>query len=111
MRIETEEIDYQDGGARLHGCLIRDADKVGRRRGVLVVHGGGGLDDHARGRARRFAEAGFVAFACDMYGDEVTGNRERTLQQIGELRNSRAAVVRRVEPAVDILSSRPDVDG
>ena len=55
-----------------------------------------GVDDHARGRARRFAEAGFVAFACDMYGEAVTGNRERIMRHIGELRTSRGAIVRRV---------------
>jgi dienelactone hydrolase len=111
VRIETEQIAYRDGDTRLTGFLARDADTVGRRPGVLVVHGGAGIDDHARGRARRFAEAGFVVFACDMYGDEVRGHRERIMRQIGELRNSRAAVVRRVEAAIAILSSRPEVDG
>jgi dienelactone hydrolase len=111
VRLETEQIAYRDGATRLNGFLARDADHGGKRPGVLVVHGGAGLDDHARGRARRFAEAGFVVFACDMYGDEVTGNRERIMRHIGELRNSRAAVVRRVEAAIEILSSRPEVDG
>ena len=46
-----------------------------------------------------------------MYGDEARGDRDRIMRQIGELRNSRAALVRRVESAIDILSSRPDVDG
>ena len=111
MNIETEPIVYRDGDTRLNGFLARDADHPGPRPGVLVVHGGAGLDDHARGRARRFAEAGFVAFACDLYGDEVTGNRERTLRQISELRNSRAALRRRVDAAIEILASRPGVDG
>jgi dienelactone hydrolase len=111
VRIETEEIVYRDGDTRLNGFLARDAEHVGKRPGVLVVHGGAGLDDHARGRARRFAEAGFVVFAGDMYGDEVAGHRERIMRQIGELRNSRGALVRRVEPAIEILLSRPEVDG
>jgi dienelactone hydrolase len=111
VRIETEQIVYRDGDTRLTGFLVRDADHIGQRPGVLVVHGGAGLDDHARGRARRFAEAGFVVFACDMYGDEARGHRERVMRQINELRNSRAALVRRVEAAIEILSSRPDVDG
>src|SRR5580765_7984732 len=111
MRLETEPIVYRDGDVRLNGFLAIDADRAGTRPGVLVVHGGAGLDDHARGRARRFAEAGFVVFACDMYGVDVTGHRERTMRQIGELRSNRAALARRVEPAIDILASRPDVDG
>jgi dienelactone hydrolase len=111
MRLETEQIVYRDGDARLNGFLAIDADRAGKRPGVLVVHGGAGVDDHARGRARRFAESGFVVFACDMYGDGVTGNRERIMRQIGELRNNRTALVRRMQPAIELLSSRPEVNG
>jgi len=111
MRLETEPIAYADGDARLNGFLAIDADRAERRPGILVVHGGAGLDDHARGRARRFAEAGFVAFAGDMYGEAVTGNRERTIRHIGELRSSRTALFQRVQAGVDILSSRPEVNG
>jgi dienelactone hydrolase len=111
MRRETEEIIYRDGDTRLSGWLAIDADRAGRRPGILVVHGGAGLDEHARGRARRFAEAGFAAFACDMYGEGVTGNRDRTMRHIEELRNNRAALARRVQAAIDVLLSRPDVDG
>src|SRR5580765_4866956 len=111
MRLETEQIVYRDGDARLNGFLAIDADRAGKRPGVLVVHGGAGVDDHARGRARRFAESGFVVFACDMYGEGVTGNRERTIRHIGDLRNNRAALVRRMQSAIEILSSRAEVDG
>ena len=111
MRLETEQIVYRDGDGRLAGFLVIDAERAGKRPGVLVVHGGAGVDDHARGRARRFAEAGFVVFACDMYGKGVTGNRERTMRHIGELRTSRGAIVRRVQAASEILLSRPEIDG
>ena len=110
MRLETEQIVYRDGDARLTGFLAIDADRVGKRPGVLVVHGGAGVDDHARGRARRFAEAGFAVFACDMYGEGVSGNREQIVRHIGELRINRGMVVRRVQSALDILSARPEVD-
>src|SRR5207342_169857 len=76
MRLEIEPIAYRDGDARLNGLLVVDADRAGTRPGVLVVHGGAGIDDHTRGRARRFAESGFAVFACDMYGEGVTANRE-----------------------------------
>jgi len=111
VRLETEQIVYRDGDATLTGFLVIDAERAGKRPGVLVVHGGAGVDDHARGRARRFAEAGFVAFACDMYGEGVTGNRERIMRHIGELRTSRGAIVRRVQAASEILFSRPEIDG
>ena len=111
MKLETEPIGYGDGDRRLTGFLATDSERAGKRPGVLVVHGGAGVDDHARGRARRFAEAGFVAFACDMYGEGVTGNRERIMRQIGELRTSRSAIVQCVEAATQVLLSRPEIDG
>src|SRR5438105_9150132 len=111
MRLETEQIVYRDGEVRLDGFLAIDADRAGKRPAVLVVHGGAGVDDHARGRARHFAEAGFVVFACDMYGEGVTGNRERIIRHIGELRSNRGAAVRRLQAAIDVLSSRPEADG
>ena len=111
MRLEIEPIAYRDGDARLNGLLVVDADRAGTRPGVLVVHGGAGIDDHTRGRARRFAESGFAVFACDMYGEGVTANRELIIRQIGDLRSNRPALVRRVQSAIEILSSRVEVDG
>ena len=105
MRLETEQVAYQDGDARLNGFLAIDADRAGKRPGVLVVHGGAGIDDHARGRARRFAESGLAVFACDMYGEGVTGNRERIMRQIGELRSNRAVLVRRRVSAPPLIHS------
>lgn len=50
-----------------------------------MVHGGRGLDEHAKERTRRLAARGFVALACDMYGAGVAGNRERVLATIKAL--------------------------
>ena len=58
------------------GVLVLDDDRSDQRPGVLVIHGGAGLDDHAREQAHRYAELGCVAFACDMYGRGVAGDRE-----------------------------------
>lgn len=111
MQIETADIAYREGDARLKGFLAFDSSRSDRRPGVLVVHGGAGLDDHSRGRARRFADEGFVALACDMYGEGVIGNRERTMSTIQQLRSDRQALVRRAQPAIDALRSHDLVDG
>jgi dienelactone hydrolase len=111
MAITGETVVYRDGESELRGFLVRDSARDDRRPGILVVHGGAGLDDHAKGRAHRFADAGFVAFACDMYGHGVAGHRERVLQQIATLRSDRASLCRRARPAIDLLASHPQVDG
>jgi len=111
MAIQTQEIEYHDGDAELAGLLSWDDARDQRRPGILVVHGGAGLDDHAKGRARRLAEFGFAAFACDMYGKGAAGNRERVMARIMELRSDRAKLCQRASAGVEVLASQRWVDG
>lgn len=71
--IHTESVDYVVAGERHIGYLAYD-DSAGdaARPGVLVVPEWWGLNDYAKERARQLAEAGYVAFAADMYGDGQT---------------------------------------
>lgn len=111
MEIISEAVAYRDGEAELNGELFWDRGRPGKRPGVLVVHGGAGLDDHARGRARRMAELGFVAFACDMYGRGVPGDRQRIMARIAELRASRDVLCRCARAGIEVLASHTQVDG
>jgi len=83
--------------------------RVRQGPGILVIHGGAGLDDHAK--RRRLAELGFVVFACDMYGNGVTGNRERVMARIAELRGDRSRLCQRARAGIEVLASQPRVDG
>jgi dienelactone hydrolase len=65
VKLKEEIIDYRDGNAELSGLLVWDGNEA-TRPGILVVHGGARLDDHAKSRAREFAELGLLVFACDM---------------------------------------------
>jgi dienelactone hydrolase len=67
--VKTLDIEYQADGARLVGYLAVDDAMPGKRPGVLVAHEGFGLNEHAKGIARRLAELGYVAFALDYHGD------------------------------------------
>jgi dienelactone hydrolase len=90
---------------------VYDDTRQYRRPGILVFHGGAGLDAHAEGRAQRFAELGCVVFACDMYGDGVPGDRERVMSQINALRRDRERLCKRAQAGIDVLVSNPQVDG
>jgi dienelactone hydrolase len=61
----------------------------------LVVHGGAGLDERARGQAGRYAAFGYVVLACDMLGDGVAGDRGRIVRCLTALRDDPAFMVRR----------------
>jgi dienelactone hydrolase len=107
----TQKIHYRDDTTNLSGVLILDDDNPLKRPGVLIVHGGAGLDAHARKQTQRFAEAGYVAFACDMYGSEVNGNRTRVMQEINLFRGDRARISGRVKAGLDVVRSHPHMDG
>jgi dienelactone hydrolase len=111
MTTNTQAVAYRDGDTELTGEFAWDAERADKRPGILVVHGGAGLDSHAKGRAKRLAELGFVAFACDMYGNGVAGNRERVMARIAELRDDPVKLWQRARTGVDVLLSHPQVDG
>jgi dienelactone hydrolase len=69
--MKTETIEYKDGDVTLRGYLAYDEKKSGKRPGVLVMPEAFGLGEHAKKRAERLAELGYVAFAGDPYGDGV----------------------------------------
>ena len=111
MKLAAQTIKYRDGDIELSGLFYWDDSDDCKRAGVLVVHGGAGLDEHAKAHARKLASRGFVAFACDMYGNGVAGNRERVMARIAELRTDTAKLCRRAGAGMDVLASHPKVDG
>lgn len=110
MALTTQQIPYHDGETALSGLLVWDAAREEKRPGILVVHGGAGLDDHARGRAHRFAEQGYIAFACDMYGDGVAGDRARVMACIQDLTGDPDRLCRRAQAGLAVLAAHPLVD-
>lgn len=110
MNLREESVEYRDGDVVLDGLLVWD-EQDGARPGVLVVHGGAGLDDHARGRARQLAELGLPVFACDMYGKGVAGDRDRVMASINHLLGDRNRLAHRALSGVNVLASHPGVNG
>src|SRR5437868_370395 len=75
--VKTKSISYKYNGVTFKGHLAWDDAVKGKRPGVLVVHEWWGLNDYARKRAEQLAALGFVAFACDMYGEGKTTEHPR----------------------------------
>ncbi len=102
----TRPLPYRDLDTALTGALY--APGTGPRPGILLVHGGAGLDDHARDQARRYAELGYTVLACDMYGNGVAGNRERTMTMVKALRDDPDLLVRRARAGLTALADCPE---
>lgn len=108
--ITTETVEIlRPHGAPLPGYLAKP-DAVGRAPGVLVIHEAAGLNDNIRDIAGRFARAGYVALAVDLFAD---GNRVLCMLRVmGEalLRPLNNAGLRSLRDSVDWLQRRPEVD-
>ncbi len=111
MQISAQPLAYSDLDTPLTGMLYRNEALPGRRPGILLVHGGAGLDEHAREQARRYAALGYVVHACDMLGEGAAGDRERVIQCLTALRDDPALLVRRGRAGLAALSGCPDADG
>ena len=63
------ELPYSVGGKSFIGYLAYPEAPAGSapRPGVLVCHDAAGLGEHAKTRARRLAELGYVAYALDIF--------------------------------------------
>jgi dienelactone hydrolase len=84
--LTTRTVAYADQDTALTGELYWDTGAA-PRPGILLIHGGAGLDDHARGQASRYAGLGYVVFACDMLGDAVAGDRARVIGSLTAMRD------------------------
>ncbi len=102
--IATRDVTYNDLDVRLTGVLHWDQAQDGPRPGILLIHGGAGLDDHALAQARRYAKLGYTVLACDMYGEGVADDRERVMATVTALRDDPPSLVRRGLAGLTALS-------
>ena len=97
MATATRTVTYNDQETALTGFLAWDDAARHPLPGLLLVHSGAGLDDHAKGQARRYAAHGFAVLACDMSGHrpEFPGAEEPRHRDLAQhLRQQRGVVVR-----------------
>jgi dienelactone hydrolase len=101
-------IDYAANGRDYRGFL---ADGSGGKPapGILVAHEGGGLTDHAKGRAERLAELGYVAFALDLFGDQAPSLDDK-MALVRTLRADTTELRARGSTALAVLTSQASVD-
>jgi len=110
--VQDKQIEYRDGETILRGHLYwDDRFEQKQRPGVLVVHEWWGLNAYARMRARMLAEAGYVAFAPDMYGDNrVTEHAAEAKGWMQQITANQAAWQQRARLGLEQLQQLPQVD-
>jgi dienelactone hydrolase len=109
--MKTQDIEYHADGARLIGYLAVDDAKAGKRPGIIVAHEGGGLTDHAKNSARRLAEAGYIAFALDYYGEgKPLTDMAEVMPRLGKWMADPTGIRVRAHAALEVLMRQPETD-
>jgi dienelactone hydrolase len=104
-------VRYKDsGGTELNGYLVHDADKAGRRPGVLVFHEWWGITEHVRNEARYFAGLGYSAFVADLYGGRTADNPEDAGALMNRLMGDVMVVNARLNAAREQLANHATVN-
>jgi len=106
--METKDVVYKSGDKTLTGYLA-DGSNGRKVPGILVCHQGSGLRDHEKERARMLADLGYVAFALDVYGEEVTG-RESAMALLNGLVQNQKLWDERILAGLAQLKAQPNVD-
>jgi dienelactone hydrolase len=110
--VKTEAVTYTHNGTTMKGLLAYDDAVTGKRPGVLVVHEWWGLDDFAKKRAEQLAGLGYVAFACDMYGEgKLARHPSDAGKMAGEVRKNVGTWMGRADAALKVLKGHDRVDG
>ena len=107
----TRPVSYADGATQLDGVLAWPESADRPLPGVLLIHGGAGLDDHARAQAARYAELGYTVLAADMFGPGIAGNRDRVVATLTELRDNPGVAVRRAGAGISALAACSEARG
>jgi dienelactone hydrolase len=109
--VKTKDITYTYDGKSFKGMLAWDDAVQGKRPGVLVVHEFWGLNDYAKHRAEVLAKLGYVAFACDMYGDaKSTQHPKEAAEFAGEVRKNTKTWQGRALASLKVLEDCDKVD-
>lgn len=109
--MKSEPVDYRDGDVTLKGVVYYDETKSGKRPGVLVNPEAFGLGIHAKTKAERLAQLGYVALAADPYGNgAIAKDLNEAMKLATPLFENVDKLRGRAHSALKTLSGLPQVD-
>lgn len=112
LAVSTETIHFVNDQFTIRALLARPTDRPGRLPAVVLLHEWWGLNAHAVGVARRFAEEGYAVAALDLYsrqGYAVTANPAEAARLMTAL--STQGALRDINALVQHVRALPYVDG
>jgi dienelactone hydrolase len=112
MAIISEAVIYSAFGRTMLGRFFHDDTVRARRAGVLVFPEGFGISEHTYETARRLADLGYVALACDLYGEAlyIKGGGGEIAVLCSQIRATTGGLFEIGKSAYEVLCARADVD-
>jgi len=110
--IEAYDVTFASGGSQIRAYMARPK-APGTYPGVIILHEAFGLVEHERDVARRFANAGFIALAPDVYSRI---GAPRNASDMAEVRTKMFGLkddelVRDFEAAADLVRAESQCNG
>ncbi|MFF1422839.1 dienelactone hydrolase family protein [Streptomyces sp. NPDC058280] len=102
-----QNVSFPSAGTTAYGYLA--VPPAGHGPGIIVIQEWWGLTAHIKDITDRFARAGFVALAPDLYGGQVAHDSDEALRMMAELPTERGVDL--LSGAVGYLLARPETDG
>lgn len=104
--VKTQLVQYQSGGDTVTGYMAFPEGK-GPFPAVILIHEWWGLNDWMKANAKKFADAGYLVLAIDLYRGEVATDQDAAHELMRGLPEDRAT--RDVQAAFAYLVSRNEV--
>jgi dienelactone hydrolase len=109
--LQTQPVEYKDGGVALEGYLAFKKDVSGQQPGVLVVPDWMGVREPYKAIADRLAQMGYIAFVADIYGKGVRpSNSQEASAEAQKYKSDRKLLRQRVLAGFEELKNNPNVD-
>ncbi|MDX1735472.1 MAG: dienelactone hydrolase family protein [Halioglobus sp.] len=113
MASTATPLDYpaDDGALTCKGEYYTPDDPAGDLPVVLVTHAWDGLVDEVRDKAAKLADAGYIAFAIDVYGNGFTeSDTSKLMETLGPYMADRALLLSRMQAAATAARTIPGAD-
>jgi dienelactone hydrolase len=111
-RLITHAVEYADEkGTPLHGFVVYDDSFAGKRPGIIVVHDWRGITDYTHMRADMLAKLGYISFAADIYGHDVSKDGPTAwMKEVTTYKSDRALYRERARAAYQAFLKQPLLD-
>jgi dienelactone hydrolase len=111
-KLVTKPVAYADEkGTPLHGYIVYDDAVSGKRPGVIVIHDWRGLTAYTKLRSEMLAKLGYIAFAADIYGRDLsTQGPPEWMKEITIYKSDRPLYRQRARAAYQAFLKQPQLD-